>query len=184
MEFDVEVEVVWELKGTWAFTCFSHWSLECGMDHLCALFSRDGLVFCWKYLNRYRIKARLKKKNRERERRGGSSKVRGYETHSLMLSAWETLRDQTTWDWDGGLGVAPWSLRDWGMDCMAGCSGYSVMSGIWDYVCIQHVFFSACFSETVESKCLGIWAAVSDNKCIVRIFFSKFLETEWPHGWI
>lgn len=61
---------------------------------------------------------------------------------------------------------------------MAGCSGYSVMSGIWDYVCIQHVFFSACFSETVESKCLGIWAAVSDNKCIVRIFFSKFLETE------
>ena len=25
-------------------------------------------------------------------------------------------------------------------------------------------FFSARFSETVESKCLGIWAAVNDNK--------------------
>lgn len=29
----------------------------------------------------------------------------------------------------------------------------------------------ACFSEMVENKCSGIWAAVNGNKCMVYIFF-------------
>lgn len=165
-----------------------HRSLQYGVAHLWLFTPRDGLVCCWKYWITLGWKLCWGRKSK-RCRRGGflplvPEKLRyfkeGVETDSLTLRVWEKTsaekhkRDQATWDWD----ILAWYdiLRDQGANCRAGCPGCSVLPVIWDHVWIEHcvyVFFSfpARFSETVESKCSGIWAPVNDNKCIVYSFF-------------
>lgn len=117
----------------------------------------------------------------------GSFKVRGQWDRLLDAQlpregfCRETQGDETMWDWDEAWGHSVVSGTT-GVNCRASCPGYSVPSGIW-IMFEFNIFPPPCFSETVENKCSGIWAAVNGNKCMVYIF-SKFLETVLPHGWI
>ena len=123
MHFDVEVEVVWELKGTWAFMCFSHRSLECCMDHLGVLFPRDGLISCeniWIILGfktgwRRKIKRWLSAFSPWEVGIFPNKRVWDWCLNAQWL---RNRRDQTPWGWDRGLRVVGGRLGDWGAGCV------------------------------------------------------------------
>lgn len=132
MHFDVEVEVVWELKGTWAFMCFSHRSLECCMDHLGVLFPRDGLISCeniWIILGfktgwRRKIKRWLSAFSPWEVGIFPNKRVWDWCLDAQWL---RNRRDQTLWGWDRGLRTSG-RLRG---GLRAHCSDNSVTSGLW-----------------------------------------------------
>ena len=61
-----------------------------------------------------------------------------------------------------------------GINCVARCPGHSVTLGIWIMFGFSIFFFLPCFSETVESKCSGIWAAVNGNEYMVYFFLNSW----------